>query len=209
MIPPIYPITDTRISVLTHLEQVERLIDGGATLIQLREKHASAREFYEQAVKCVEYARPKGVKIIVNDRVDIAMMTGADGVHLGQDDMPVAAARDLLGNGKIIGYSTHSVEQAIAAAALGVDYVAIGPIFQTHTKEDPDAAVDLGGVAAVRCAIGSVPLVAIGGINMANLYDVTNAGADSVAIISGILTDPQGITAAMRQLRNSLNNVQK
>ena len=199
-LPAVYPITHTRISDLSHLEQFKRLIEGGATLIQLREKHASPREFYDQAVECVAYGRSRGVRIIINDRADIALMANADGVHLGQDDMPPAAARLVLGPDKIIGYSTHSIEQAIAAAASGVDYVAIGPIFETRSKVDPDPLVGLNGLAAVKAAIGGVPLVAIGGINASNIVDVLRAGADSSAIIGAILADPQGITTAMRRL---------
>jgi thiamine-phosphate pyrophosphorylase len=199
LIPSVYPITDTSISGLTHLEQVTRLIDGGATLIQLRGKRASPREFYEQAVECVAFARARRAKIIINDRADIALMSDADGVHLGQDDMPPEAVRRLLGDGKIVGYSTHSVEQAIEAAKLCVDYIAIGPVFQTHTKTDPDPVVGLEGIAAVRAAIGVVPLVAIGGIDLSNIAAVLNAGADSVAMIGAILTHPLGIEQAMRE----------
>jgi len=199
-LPRIYPITDTRISGLSHLEQVKQLIAGGATLIQLREKHASPREFYEQALECVAYARPLGARIIINDRIDIAMMSDADGVHLGQEDMPPDVARQILGAQKLIGYSTHSVDQAIAAAAFAVNYIAIGPIFETHTKGRPDPVVALNGISDVRRAVGDTPLVAIGGIRMATVGDVLAAGADSAAIISDILADADGITAATRQL---------
>ena len=199
MVPQIYPITDARISGLSHLEQVKLLIAGGATCIQLREKYASPREFYEQAVECVAFARVRRVKIIINDRADIALMSEADGVHLGQDDMPPEAARRLLGDGKIIGYSTHSVEQAIEAAKLAVDYIAIGPVFQTDTKTNPDPVVGVEGIAAVRTAIGIVPLVVIGGIDLSNIAAVLDAGADSVAMIGAILTHPLGIEQAMRE----------
>ncbi len=199
-LPSVYPITDTRISGLSHLEQVKRLIDGGATLIQLREKNAPSGEFYEQAFRCVAYARSLDARIIINDRVDIALMCDAHGVHLGQDDMPPHAARRLLGPDKLIGYSTHSVEQAAAATALDVDYIAIGPVFATGTKDDPDPVVGLDGLASVRSVTGSVPLVAIGGINAANIVGVLGSGADSAAVISGILADPAGITAATEDL---------
>ena len=199
-LPTIYPITDTRVSGLSHLEQVRLLVEGGSRFVQLREKRATPREFYAAAVECVEFARPLGVKILINDRVDIALVTGADGVHLGQDDMPPDAARRVLGPEAIIGYSTHSTQQAIAAAAMPVDYVAIGPVFETSTKENPDPMVGLDGVAAVKSAIGQMPLVAIGGITRANLADVIGAGASSVAMISGVLADPEGIAAAMRRL---------
>jgi thiamine-phosphate pyrophosphorylase len=200
LIPRVYSITDTRISGLSHLEQVKRLIDGGATVIQLREKRASPRDFYEQAVECVRYAHSHDVKIIINDRVDIALMCDADGVHLGQDDMPPAAAREIWKARKIIGYSTHSVEQAIAAADSGVDYIAIGPVFATTTKADPGATVGIDGVAKVRAVIGNIPLVAIGGINRANTPEVMRAGADSVAVVSGLVGEPERIAVNIREL---------
>ncbi|MBV9243095.1 MAG: thiamine phosphate synthase [Acidobacteria bacterium] len=202
-LPRVYPITDTQISGLSHYEQVKRLIDGGATFIQLRDKHASTRAFLEQAVECVAYARLRGVRIVVNDRADIALMADADGVHLGQCDMPPEAARSLLGPKKVIGYSTHSVEQATRAAVLGVNYIAIGPIFQTRTKQDVDPAVGLDGIPAVKSVLGEIPLVAIGGIDIENIRDVWNAGADSAAVISGLLSDPSGIAEATRTLLNA------
>jgi thiamine-phosphate pyrophosphorylase len=154
ILPKIYPISDTRISGLSHIEQVRRLIAGGATLIQLREKNAPAGEFYDAAVGSIALAREHGVKIVINDRVDIAVASGADGVHLGQDDLPPDQARRLLGEGAVIGFSTHSVEQAREAIGLPVDYVAIGPIFSTTTKENPDPVVGLEGLIVVREAIG-------------------------------------------------------
>src|SRR5687768_5154472 len=134
-LPKIYPITDTRISGgLTHAEQVTRLRAGGARLIQLREKHLSPREFYHEAEAALAVARERNTRLIINDRADIALALGADGVHLGQDDLSPSAARRLLGPRFIIGYSTHSVAQAVEAARLPVDYVAVGPIFETGTK---------------------------------------------------------------------------
>ena len=115
-LPTIYPITDARVSGISHAEQVERLFAGGATLIQLREKHASPAEFLAAAAEAIRVARKLGVKIVINDGVDIALALQADGVHLGQDDLPPGEARALLGESAIIGYSTHSVEQAIEAS---------------------------------------------------------------------------------------------
>lgn len=197
ILPKIYPITDTRISGLSHAAQVERLIAGGATLIQLREKHASPREFYEAAKEALQTARAHGVKLIINDRVDIALALGADGVHLGQDDLPPDHARRILGPRAIIGFSTHSVRQAVGAIKLPIDYIAIGPIFTTKTKENPDEVVGIGGLKEVRAAIDEFPLVAIGGITSENFSNVLGAGADSAAIVSGILSNPGGISAKM------------
>src|ERR687890_305216 len=137
-LPKLYPITDRRLSGLSHAEQAARLIEGGATFIQLREKYLSPREFYREAEEALRVARRRGAKLIVNDRADIALAIGADGVHLGQDDMPPSAARALLGEGAVVGFSTHSMEQAVAAARMPVDYVAVGPIFETKSKEKPD-----------------------------------------------------------------------
>ncbi len=198
-LPRIYPLTDVQLSGLSHAEQVRLLSFGGASLIQLREKRMPALEFYEQARAAQQY----GVQLIINDRVDIALATSADGVHLGQDDLPPEAARKLLGPQAIIGYSTHNVDQAISATKLPIDYLAIGPIFSTTTKSDTAQVLGLDGLRAVRAAVGGFPLVAIGGISLNNARDVIDAGADSVAVISALLT-ASDITAATQTLRNRL-----
>ncbi len=199
-LPTIYPITDRKISGLTHFEQARRLIDGGARLIQLREKVGSSREFFEAAVQTIEYANAYGVSIIINDRVDIALSAKAAGLHLGQSDMPPEKARVLLGDEAIIGYSTHTLEQARRAATLPVNYIAFGPIFATKTKVDPDAVVGLDGVRRVREAIGDIPLVAIGGIDLDSVEDVISAGADSVAMINAIIGSGSNITTTLLHL---------
>jgi thiamine-phosphate pyrophosphorylase len=176
------------------------MIGGGATLIQLREKHMSPIEFFEDAKEAIAIARHHGVKIIINDRVDIAIALEADGVHLGQDDLPPSKAREILGGGSIIGYSTHNVEQAIEAAAEPVDYIAIGPIFATTTKEDPDRVVGLAGLRQARQATGAIPLIAIGGVSEADLYAVFEAGADSIAMISEIVSEPVNIELRLRRM---------
>ena len=201
-LPRIYPITDLQLSGLSHPEQVELLSRGGATLIQLREKHLPVREFYEQA----KIAFQPGVQLIVNDRVDLALAVGAHGVHLGQDDMPPGAARNLLGPDAVIGYSTHNVEQAIAAINLPIDYLAIGPIFATTTKSDTAPVLGLEGLRAVREAIGRFPLVAIGGITHANAREVIQAGADSVAVISAVWSNsgriPEETSSLLQHLQD-------
>lgn len=185
MLPRIYPITDVRLSGLTHAEQVRRLAEGGATLIQLRDKKASPRDFYEAAVEAITVARTLGVKIIINDRLDIAIAARADGVHLGQDDLPVEEARRLIGRSGIIGFSTHNLKQALEADSLAVDYIAIGPVFQTSTKENPDQTIGLELVREVKRRV-TKPLVAIGGITLERAQSVIAAGADSLAIISDL-----------------------
>lgn len=199
-LPKIYPITDTQISGLSHVEQARRLIDGGARCIQLREKRASSRDFFDAAVEVMQLAKSSSTRVIINDRVDIAMAAQADGVHLGQDDVPPEKARQLLGDNAIIGYSTHSVEQALRAAKLPVDYIAIGPISETKSKEDTDRIVGLDGIRAVRNAVGDLPLVAIGGIDAANLALVFAAGADSAAMINSIVAEADSITQTMLHL---------
>jgi thiamine-phosphate pyrophosphorylase len=199
-LPKIYPVTDTKISGLSHLEQVKRLISGGASLIQLRDKSAPAGEFYQMAAEVVDYAHRHGAKIIINDRADLALAAGSDGVHLGQDDLSPLHARNLLGTSAIIGYSTHSVQQARAALALPIDYLAIGPIFTTSTKAAPDPVVGLEGLRAVRKLDPNRPLVAIGGISLDNAASVLEAGADCLAIISGVLEQPMGISDRMQRL---------
>ena len=208
-LPKIYPITDVQISRLSHAEQVLRLIVGGATLIQLRNKHASPREFYEQAVECVRIAHDQNVCIIINDRADIALAAKADGVHLGQDDMPPEKARVLLGDNAIIGFSTHSVEQAKRAADLPVDYIAIGPIFATTTKQDPDPIVGLDGLKVVKEAVENLPVVAIGGIDEVNLLSVFAAGADSAAMIGAIVSNAEQITSQMTRLTSLIDQNNK
>ena len=200
ILPRVYALTDVRVSGLTHAEQVELLSAGGATLIQLREKEMTPREFYEQAKAAVAVALRCGVQLIVNDRVDVALAVGAHGVHLGQDDMPPDAARRLLGPETVMGYSTHNIEQAIAATKLPIDYLAIGPIFATTSKSDTAPVLGLDGLRIVRQAIGTFPLVAIGGISHTNAREVMAAGADSVAVISALLSDPARITEATRLL---------
>ncbi|MEK6325771.1 MAG: thiamine phosphate synthase [Acidobacteriota bacterium] len=185
--PKIYPITDTLISGLSHGGQIELLAAGGASLIQLREKRASPLEFYRAAIDAMSVARRLGVQIIINDRVDIAIAVKADGVHLGQDDLPPDRARRLLGESRIIGFSTHTLEQALAADAAPIDYLTIGPVFQTSTKDKPDPVVGLETVSEVRRRI-SKPLVAIGGITLETARAVIEAGADSVAVISDLLS---------------------
>ena len=185
--PRLYPITDERLSGWSHAEQVERLAAGGATLIQLREKSASPRAFYYAALEAMKVARRVGVRIIINDRVDIAIAVDADGVHLGQGDVPPDHARRLLGEDRIVGFSTHSAKQALEADCAPVDYIAIGPVFQTLTKQNPEAIVGLAAISAIKSRT-SKPLVAIGGITLARVLSVIEAGADSVAVISDLLS---------------------
>lgn len=206
--PKIYPITDRRLTGMTHLDQVRRLIGGGATLIQLREKHLSPREFFADAENAVRAARDNGVKIIINDRVDIALALGADGVHLGQEDLSPAKAREILGPEAIIGFSTHNLHQVGEATRLPLDYLAIGPVFATATKENPDPVVGLAGVRVAVSNAAGKPVVAIGGIGGANFRDILAAGAKSVAMISSILLPAETIEVNFRNLVSSITTNQ-
>lgn len=198
-LPKLYPITDARLTGLTHAEQVAGLTRGGASLIQLREKQAGARQFFRDAEAALRLARERGIPLIINDRVDLALALGADGVHLGQDDLPVEAARRLLGERAIIGFSTHNVEQALEAARRPINYLALGPIFPTSSKENPDPVVGLDGLGRVRAALPpGLPLVAIGGITLENARETLAAGADSLAVISALLSDSTRIEARTR-----------
>jgi thiamine-phosphate pyrophosphorylase len=201
-LPKLYPITDSRITGLSHAEQVEQLAAGGATLIQLREKLASPREFYESALEAMKTARRLGVQIIINDRLDIAIAAGADGAHLGQDDLPPERARAIAGPEFIIGFSTHNLKQALEANFAAIDYLAIGPVFQTSTKENPDPVIGLETIGEIKRRI-SKPLAAIGGITLDRAQETIAAGADSIAVISDLYSTSD-IAARAREFFNRL-----
>ena len=180
----VYPLTDRHISGLSHEQQVVSLSSSGARVIQLREKELAGRGFYGEAAAAISTARQQGVRIIVNDRVDIALALKADGVHLGQDDLPPGAARQILGNEAVIGVSTHNLEQVKLAADMPVDYVALGPIFPTTTKESSNAPVGPGAISQACKLLGDIPLVVIGGITEANGRQLLDAGSTALAIIT-------------------------
>ncbi len=193
-----------RLSGLSHAEQVARMSEGGATLVQLREKHLAPREFYREAEAALRVARANGVRLIINDRVDIALALRADGVHLGQDDLQPEAARRLLGERAIIGFSTHNVEQAREAARLPINYIAIGPIFATTSKDDPGPTLGLDGLRIARVSVKNIPVVAIGGITRNNARAVLSAGVDSLAVITALAVgDPSKLTDRMRHFLDS------
>ncbi|MFQ5739751.1 MAG: thiamine phosphate synthase [Acidobacteriota bacterium] len=162
---------------------------GGARWVQIREKVSADADLYRQLVRIREVCRLAGARFIVNDRVDLALASGADGVHLGQNDLPVEAARRILGPGAIIGLSTHNRAQFESAQGERVDYIAVGPIYPTATKETGYAP--LGSTLLLELRAKSChPLVAIGGINLGNVANVWRSGADSAAVISDIVNDP-------------------
>jgi thiamine-phosphate pyrophosphorylase len=177
-------------------------LDAGVRLFQLRMKTQETRMFYEAAaVLCTLVQKGRGT-FIVNDRCDVALAVRADGVHLGQDDLPLADARAIVGPDKLIGISTHNLNQAIQAEASGADYIGFGPIFPTATKENPDPVVGVAGLREVRAKV-RIPIVAIGGVTITNVADVRAAGADCCAVVSAVLSaaDPaKAITELMKAI---------
>ncbi|MGH9850187.1 MAG: thiamine phosphate synthase [Blastocatellia bacterium] len=214
-LPRLYAITDGQLSNCTHEEIVRMMLAGGARLIQLRDKDASARELLDQARACVKLTREAGAKLIINDRVDVALTVGADGVHLGQEDVSVEDAREILGEDKIIGISTHSIDQFRAALETPASYIAIGPVYPTKTKENPAQVVGLELVREAK-RLTDRPLVAIGGITAERAPEVMAAGADSVAVISALYPWPEkldlmsrpDITGSVRKFLESLRTVE-
>jgi thiamine-phosphate pyrophosphorylase len=201
-LPRIYPITDKTLSGLSHADQVARLIDGGATLIQLRDKKSSPKDFLRDAEAAKRIADQNKVSLIINDRVDIAMVIDAAGVHVGQTDLPVDIARRLLNKDRMVGFSTHNLEQAGVAVKTSANYIAFGPIFSTETKPDRDPSVGLDLLSSATKVVRDVPLVAIGGITGENCQSVLATGADSVAVISAAVGDGAHIAQNMRRLLN-------
>jgi thiamine-phosphate pyrophosphorylase len=187
-LPPVYPIVDTVSTAragLTAAEAAEALLEGGATIVQFRHKSFWSGEVFAAAERVADLCRAAGALFIVNDRADYAAMLGA-GVHVGQEDLAPADVRRVIGPDAAIGFSTHRIDQLLAAAAEPVDYLAYGPIFITGSKERPDPTVGLGGLRQAR-VLTLKPLVAIGGISLEEAAACWMAGADSVAVISGLM----------------------
>jgi len=182
-LPRLYAIADAAFGNPVSLSR--ELFDGGARLVQVRNKTASARVFFDQVAAILKFA-PSDSRLIVNDRADIALLAGAGGVHLGQTDLPPQRVRKILPSSQVIGISTHSAGQALDADSLPVDYIAAGPVFPTTTKTNAEPVIGLDGLRQI-CARASHPVVAIGGITMENARDVFACGAASVAVISDLL----------------------
>ena len=193
-LPPLYPILDTGAlegRSLTLVETAAAMLEGGARILQIRHKRLWRPAVYEAAREAASLCRQAGAILIVNDRADFATLLGA-GLHLGRDDLAPRDARALLGDGPVIGYSSHNVSQLRDAASEPVDYVALGPIFSTASKSNPDPVVGIDELRRCR-ALTQKPLVAIGGITCENARAVFDAGADSAAVIADLL--PPGATA--------------
>jgi thiamine-phosphate pyrophosphorylase len=197
-LPPLYAIFDPEQTQGRAPDVVFReLMAGGAKMLQLRVKQMTPRDFLQLAKQARDPTRASSCGLIINDRVDVALACGADGVHLGQEDLPLAPARELVGK-KIVGLSTHTVAQALAAEQAGADYIGFGPIFSTMTKDTGYTARGVAMLRQVREAV-KIPIVAIGGINEANVTEVWQGGADSAAIISDILR-AEDVTAKVRSI---------
>ena len=194
----LYLCTDRRLMTTDTIEEsVERAGKGGVTVVQLREKDCSSREFYEMAVRVKEITDAYEVPLLINDRADIAMAVGADGVHLGQDDLPVQAARGLLGSDKIIGATAHTVKEAVRAWKSGADYLGAGDVFGTSTKQDA-RRLSLEELTEI-CRSVPIPVVAIGGVRADNIARLRPTGAKGAAVISAVVGQ-KDITAATREL---------
>ncbi len=186
----LYVILDSSVGPSRSLGDILKEAAGaGAKLFQYRNKSASMREAYVEAMALRKIAAELGVKLIVNDRCDLALAVDADGVHLGQGDLPYREARAILGADKLIGLSTHSPEQVQAADCLHPDYIGFGPIFKPGSKQDHDPVVGIHGLRQIR-ALTLLPVFAIGGITLENVGEVIKVGADGVAVISAILAAP-------------------
>jgi thiamine-phosphate pyrophosphorylase len=181
------------------LDVVGAAIDGGVTCVQVREKDVPSRVYVSQLLSVRPLLRERGIPLFVNDRVDVALAVEADGVHLGQTDLPLSMARGVAAGRLLIGVSCESVQDGVDAERGGADYVSVSPVFATPTKTDTASALGLDGVRAVRRAV-RVPVVAIGGINATNAADVIRAGADGICVVSAIVSapDPRAAAASLR-----------
>jgi len=197
--PRLYLVTDDTFCRRPLEEMVREAVEGGVTVVQLRLKQVSSRELFCMAVQLGNLLRPQGIPLFINDRLDIALAAGADGVHLGRTDLPWREARRLAPNPFLIGASVRTVSEALEAESAGVDYVAVSPVFVTPTKPDAESPVGLEGIRRIRQAV-RIPLVAIGGIHIGNAAEVIRAGCDGVAVVSAIL-GASDIRAAALELR--------
>ena len=183
-LPPVYPITST-LWHASHLSCARVLLEGGATLVQVREKSLPDGPLYDQLCAIRELCHRRGARVLVNDRVDLALAADCDGVHLGQDDLDVSVARRLLGPNRLIGLSTHDRHQFERAQRLAIDYVALGPVFPTTTKADSSAVLGSAEVLKLLSA-ATLPTVVIGGVTLERAPELWRGGANAVAVISDI-----------------------
>ena len=197
----LYLVTDRRLANGRNtLDIVRAAVQGGVTCVQLREKTCSTREFITEALAIRDFLQARGIPLIINDRVDVALAVGADGIHLGQSDMPLGLARALVNDSMLVGISVESLEEAMQAEAEGADYLGVSPIYPTATKTDTAAPLGLQGLRAIRRAV-HLPLVGIGGLNLQNAAPAIHHGADGIAVVSAIVAaaDPEQSARELRQ----------
>ncbi len=190
VLPRLYVILDAALLTVPEKECAEELVAAGVRLLQYRNKRASARELFDSARQLSSLLIPQGITFVVNDRADVVSAAEASGVHVGQEDLEAEAARAVVGSNKLVGVSTHNMEQFQRAAASSADYIAVGPIFATGTKSNPDPVVGAQFIQKVR-PLTDKPIVAIGGITLERAPEIIESGADSVAVISDILGAPE------------------
>lgn len=189
VLPPLYVILDAALLTTSEVAIARKLSEAGVRLFQYRNKRASSRELLQASSALASELVASGAEFFVNDRPDVAYLCSASGVHVGQQDLPVSDARKILGSGKLLGVSTHNLDQFRAAAATDADYIALGPIFATDSKANPDPVVGTDMIRKAR-TLTQKQIVAIGGITLDRAKEVIEAGADSVAVISDILRAP-------------------
>jgi len=197
----LYLVTDRALSLgRSNLEIIQAAVEGGVTLVQLREKEATTREFYEEGLKIRAYLKARDIPLIINDRIDIALALDAEGVHLGQEDMPIDVARKILGPKKIIGASVFTLKEAKIAEAMGADYLGLSPIFVTETKPELIQQIGIEGIPLLKEA-AQIPVVGIGSMSESNAYEAVKAGLDGVAVVSAICSheDPKAAAQALKE----------
>ncbi len=206
----LYLVTDRNLSLGRPIEYiVEEAVKGGVTVVQLREKNISTVEFYNLACSLKRLLAPYNIPLIINDRLDIALASDADGIHIGQSDMPYEVVRKILGKDKIIGLSVESVEQAREANKLDVDYIGLSPVFSTNTKTDINTPLELKGIKKIA-SFTRHKTVAIGGINKANTGAIIKNGADGIAVVSAIVShnNPREAAAVLNEIiKESKNSI--
>ena len=204
----LYLVTDRSwLKGKTLLSEVEKCLDAGVTFLQLREKDLEESAFLEEAIQIGQAAKKRHIPFLINDNIEVAIKSGADGVHVGQHDMAAKDVRAMIGPDKILGVSAQTVEQAIAAQRAGADYLGVGAVFHTSTKLDA-ADVDLQTLRAI-CDAVSIPVVAIGGIGPDNIMQLSGSGIDGVAVISSILAQPDVAEATVHMKNLCLNMLAK
>ena len=204
----LYLVTDRGLSRgRTTLEIVEAALRGGVTCVQLREKSSSTREFITRALSIKNYLNRHKIPLIINDRVDVAQAVNADGVHLGQSDMPLEMAQKIAGSSMLIGISAESVQDAVEAENGGADYLGVSPIYATPTKTDTAPPLGIQGLREIKNRV-KIPLVGIGGLNNSNAAEVIRNGADGVAVVSAIVAaeDPETAAMNLKQIINEARN---